>query len=220
MVVQLHHYGNSNIGLFFYTDNKYTFVPPNVQEKNLPRISKLGTEIVKTTLADCDLIGVYMTGNSRGVILPYHVTDEEVRLIHELGYEYYVVEDKHNAIGNNLVVNDRRGIVNPHIPKSEIKNMEDVLGVELVSREILGYEAVGTVVLATNKGFIVHNDADEDLLNELKEIFGVPGLNVTVNMGSPFVRLGVIANDRGCILGMETSGIELQRITEALDLVD
>ena len=219
MITKTSYYGNPFVGLYVYSDNNFTFVPVNFQDKHFKDMSVLKTEVMKATMAGCELLGLYMDGNSSGVILPYLAEEKEVHMLKQLGYNIYISQDKNNAIGNNLAVNDKGGIVNPDIPANEIKNMQDVLGVELVPMTVMGYETVGTVCKVTNKGFIVHNDADDDCLAKLEKIFGVKGINATVNMGSPLVRLGVVANDKGIVMGENTSGVEVQRVSEGLDIM-
>jgi len=219
MIRKINYYGNPFIGLFIYTDDRHTFVPKNMPDRYIDSMIDLETEVIKTNIAGCELLGVYVEGNSKGVILPYQTTEAESAVFKDLGYDCYILNDKHNAIGNNLAVNDKGGIINPNINRKEIKKLEEVLGVELIPMKILNYDAVGTLCVVTNKGFIVHNDVDEETIRKLKQIFKVDGINATVNMGSPLVSLGVIANDKGCILGSETTGFEVQRISEGLGLL-
>ncbi|MCD6279393.1 translation initiation factor IF-6 [Candidatus Micrarchaeota archaeon] len=219
MIRKINYYGNPFIGLFFYTDDRYTLVPRNIQDKFMEDIKCLNTDIVKASISECELLGIFIEGNKNGIILPYQSTDEERQFLKKLGYEYYVLKDRHNAIGNNLVVNDKGGIVSPNINRKEVKYMEDILDVELVPMKILGYSAVGGLCVATNKGFIVHNDVDDETIKQLKTIFSVNGINTTVNMGNTFVSLGAVANDNCCLLGSDTSGFEAQRVSEGLDLI-
>ncbi|OYV09323.1 MAG: translation initiation factor 6 [Methanosaeta sp. NSP1] len=47
-------------------------------------------------------------------------------------------------------------------------------------------------------------------------VFGLPIDVGTVNMGSPLVGSGLLANSKGYLAGFETSGPELGRIEDAL----
>lgn len=41
----------------------------------------------------------------------------------------------------------------------------------------------------------------------------------TVNHGVPYVGAGMVANGKGAIMGSKTTGIEMGRIEDALDLI-
>jgi translation initiation factor 6 len=71
-------------------------------------------------------------------------------------------------------------------------------------------------VVVTNRGCIVHPDADEGDIEFLGQVFKVPVLPGTANFGISFVRMGVVANSKGAIVGEETRGPEIVRIQMAL----
>jgi len=94
--------------------------------------------------------------------------------------------------------------------------IRDVLGVEVVKRSIAGIPTVGSVLVVTNRGGLIHPDAEEEEVKALSEIFRVPILTGTVNFGVSFVRIGLVANSYGAIVGEETQGPEIARIHMAL----
>jgi len=53
----------------------------------------------------------------------------------------------------------------------------------------------------------------------LESLFNCKGLNCTVNGGTALVGAGVCANSNGALVGMSSSGFELARVSQALDLV-
>ena len=50
----------------------------------------------------------------------------------------------------------------------------------------------------------------------LEELFGLPVDVGTVNLGSPLVGSGLLANSFGYLAGEESTGLELGRIEDAL----
>ena len=116
--------------------------------------------------------------------------------------------------------NDKRAIVNPDMPKADLRKIEDALGVEAVAVGICGYKTIGMMIVCTNKGFVAHNRISEDEMKNLEEILGAQGINSTVNSGTPMVGLGVVANSFGAVVGEDMSGFELSRVQQGLELTD
>ena len=207
--------------MFIKTNNEYTMLPVDSMKKLEDMVQEnLKTEIIKTGIADSNLLGVYITMNSSGIILPNVVEEKEVEAIRKTGLNVYISKERHNANGNNIAVNDNGGIVNPHLERSEVKKMEDVLGVELVEMSIAGHTTVGSACLATNNGFFSHFKTGENEMKQLKEVFKVPGNKGTVNMGTGFVSYGIVVNKNGYIAGEASSAFELGRAEEALGLIE
>ncbi|MBU0761499.1 MAG: translation initiation factor IF-6 [Candidatus Altiarchaeota archaeon] len=205
-------YGESFVGLMGLATDKYAIVCPGLDETDVLKVPTL-----KTKIYDTHLVGMFCAGNSNGLLVPYFTPDNE---LHELqrfakanGFNVARIDGKYTAIGNLIATNDKRALVSEDI--LEYKKIQETLDVEVVSGNIASKKEVGTYILATNKGFIAHPDAEKQL-KQLEEVFGVKGLLGTVNCGIPFVRSGIIANSFGYITGRKTTGIELQRIDDAL----
>ena len=207
--------GEDFIGLLGTATDAYA-----VLSSNFPETEALGVPIVKTRLYGTNLIGLFCVGNSNGLLLPYFISDDEIEeLKKSLGEEIEIgrLMDKCTAIGNLIACNDHAAIVSPLI--SETRTIKKVLGVKVVQRRISGHDEVGACCVATNRGFLVHPDA-EDELKKISKIFKVNGLVGSVNFGFPFVKSGLIANSNGYLAGSRTTGIELGRIDEALGFLD
>ena len=96
-----------------------------------------------------------------------------------------------------------------------------MLGVEVVAQQALAnITTVGSMIVVTDEGGVVHPGVSEEELRFLENLFGVPFTPATVNFGLYFVKAGLVANNRGAIVGDETTGPELMRIQQALRLAD
>jgi len=214
------YFGNTWVGMFIKSNNEKTFVPPDCSEKFIKIIEEnLKTEVAVLSLGESNLLGIYMALNTNGAVLPNTTMKEEAVVLKEHGLNVYVSNEKHNAHGNNIVVNDNGGLINERVSTEEKRKIEDVLGVELLESKIAGYNTVGSACLATNRGFLAHYAASEKELRLLKETLKVPGNVGTVNIGVGFISYGVIANTNGYVAGEKTSGFELGRVEEALGLI-
>jgi translation initiation factor 6 len=73
--------------------------------------------------------------------------------------------------------------------------------------------------ITTNKGVLCHPKITPKERTLLESVFDVPVSIGTVCHGMPYVGVGVVANSNGALTGTYTTGIELGRIEEALDLI-
>jgi len=206
--------GENFVGLLGFATDRYAVLSPEFNE-NEEEI--LEVPILRTKAYGTNLVGMFCTGNSNGVLLPYFVSDDELESISKfmspLGVEVARVEDKYTALGNMVLSNDKGAIVSSSLTR-EFEKIKDVLAVEAVEGDVNGRPEVGAHAAATNKGFLAHFAAEEQL-KEISDILKVSGILGTVNCGVPYVKSGLIANSNGYITGRRTTGIELQRIDDA-----
>jgi translation initiation factor 6 len=205
--------GENFIGLLGMATDRYAILSPEFKYESILDVPTLRTRIYGTTLA-----GMFCAGNSNGLILPYFIEDNEYEnlksFLAKAGARVLRIDDRFTAIGNMLSCNDKRAYVSSSLTR-DYKEIEDVLGVEVVTGDVAGHIEVGAYVTATNRGFIAHPDA-EDHLKNLAEVFKVNGMIGTVNCGVPYVKSGLIANSNGYLAGGRTTPIEMQRIEDAL----
>ncbi|MBI5046592.1 translation initiation factor IF-6 [Candidatus Micrarchaeota archaeon] len=214
------YFGNSWIGMFIKTNNSVTLLPiDSMQKLESTAKESLKTETVKVSIEDCNLLGLYVAMNGNGIVVPNIIREEEIAILRKTGLNVYVSNEKNNAHGNNITVNDKGGIANPHLDSQELKKMEDVLGVEIVQMHIAGYYTVGSSCMATNKGFLSHYKASEDEMRAIKDALKVDGERGTVNTGAGFVSYGVVINENGYMIGENTTAFEVGRAIQALGLV-
>ncbi|MBD3389152.1 MAG: translation initiation factor IF-6 [Candidatus Altiarchaeales archaeon] len=211
-VDQLSVNGEDYIGLLGYATDKYALL-----SNNFPDVEALSVPVLKTRIYGSNLAGLFCAGNSNGILAPYFISDLELKTLKEFADEIGVgvgrVEGKYTALGNLIACNDHAALISNNI--RDHTTIKDVLDVEIVSGDVAGHSEVGAYTLATNKGFITHPQA-ENQLQDLKDILKVEGMTGTVNRGIPYVKSGLIANTHGYITGTQTTGIELQRIDDAL----
>ena len=208
-------YGSSSIGVFIFANNDVAIVPvdtPLKVEKTIEEI--LNVRIIKASIMNSVLIGVLMTGNSHGILLPKHTLEKEIDIIKQgLGdINIGILPCKKNAIGNIVLANDKAAIMDPEIDKRIMRIIQDILDVEVTPMRIAGHSLVGAVATVTNNGMMVHPLATEDEIKYLMELFKVKVDVGTVNRGSPFIRSGLVVNDKGALVGFDTTGPEIMRI--------
>ena len=131
-----------------------------------------------------------------------------------------VINDKLNAVGNDILVNDHAALVHPDISEKSIQDIKEVLKVPIYSGTIGNLKTVGMAAVLTNIGFLCHPKATDEEIRNIENIFNKNVMIGTVNHGSPIIGSGIVANSKGAIIGDRTTGIELGRIEEALGFLN
>lgn len=215
MMLQLDFDGSDFIGIYGRICDKYGVFGSSVPDATIKEVEEnLGIEAIKTTIAYVNIIGSMLAMNSNGIMVNNFINEEEKKKLEELDLNIGYTAPKMNAAGNIILVNDKRALVHPKVPK--IKEMEDIFGVEVV-REDVGFQNVGMAFALTNKGVLCHPDLSDEKVKMIEELFGVKGSWGTVNHGMPFVGCGLVCNSKGVVIGKRTTRIELTRIQDALD---
>lgn len=219
-MLRTEYYGNPFVGLFFKANNSVALAPIDAQEKNVRAIAEaLGVKHIQLSIAGANILGLYVAMNSNGIVLPNIIEEREAAVLKKEGLNVLVSRELNNAHGNNICVNDKGGMINPHVDSAEKKKIEDALGVELAPMAIAKYTTVGSMCVANNKGFLAHYGASENEMKAIEAALGVPGDKGTINMGAGFVGTGVVANDKGFIGGESSSGFELGKVESALGYI-
>ena len=210
-------YSGPNIGVFTSVNDKFVFVPNGFAETKAENLAKyLQTEYIMTPVANTRLLGVMMVLNNHGILLPGTSSPEEItNLQKSTGLNVKILDTKHNALGNLICVNDKGGIISPRVEKEFIKEIEDVLDIEVIQKRVAGYDQVGAVMEANNLGGVIHPEADEEDIKNFSNILGVNIEPTTINGGIPFVSSGMLANSHAVVVGNLTNGPEIMMLTRA-----
>jgi len=213
--------GSDYVGLFGWASDRIALVPLSTSRGTIAKFREvLGVEVLPTGMCGSDFIGIFVAGNSKGVVVPAMAEDYEIAALKKAGLNVHICPDDRTALGNNLLVNDRAGIANPRMDPAEVKKIGDALGIEMVQQPISDLPTVGAVCVVTNRGLLAYNNIKPAQLKELEILFGVRGAIGTACMGVPFTHLCIIANSHGFIAGEGTSGFETGRIDEALGFLE
>lgn len=213
--------GNSSIGIFGFSTDTYTFLP-NTTKSRVANIAKsiLKTDLILTSLSNSNLNGLFAIGNKNHILLPHLVSESELNSIQvqiSSDVSLHVIDSKITAFGNTIVCNDKIAIVHKEFSIKEKKLIGDYLDVEILTKSFLDNSLLGSMIFLSSKGFLTHPLFEEEDLEWLSAVFGVKGDVVTVNRGTPYPRLGIIANKNGILIGSDTTGPEIMRISSVLN---
>lgn len=206
------------MGLFSRTNNDTLLLPFGFAETKAKKLKEyLDVEkIIHVSIAGTRLIGPMTVMNNNGILLPYTVSDDEIRILKQTGLNVDRLKSKFTAVGNLISANDKGALVSNLFKGEADQNIKDILGVPLQTFSIGGYVQVGSMIVATNAGAIVHPIANDSEISRISEILQVEAEPATVNGGSPFLSSGIIANFSSVIVGNLTTGPELIMISRAL----
>jgi translation initiation factor 6 len=217
-VAQVDINGNPFIGIFCATNEEIVFVPKDIQKKVKDKIIKtLGLEAVQLSIAGSRLIGSLMAINSTGAIVNNFIETSELLILKKY-VNVSILEEKLNAVGNNILTNDQGALVHKKFNNKSIKQIEDTLDVEVCKGTIAGIKTIGTTAVVTKHGGVCHPKVKDDEVEFLKSLFKIDLVRGTANYGIPLVGACIIANSKGAVTGTVTSGIELGRIEDGLNL--
>ncbi|MCD6428019.1 MAG: translation initiation factor IF-6 [Desulfurococcales archaeon] len=213
-------FGNPNIGVYMFVNNKIALVPQGIESSTKKKISDvLNVEVIEARIAGTFLLGVLIAGNDRVLLVPRIARDEEVEYLKSIGLNVHLVHTTFTALGNVILANSKAAVLHPELEKNEVKEISELLGIrKFTQTPIAGIPTVGSVAVITDKGGVIHPDASDEELRRLSEFFEVPVDIGTVNFGVAFIRTGLVANNYGALVGEKTTGPEILRITKALSI--
>jgi len=210
---------NPNVGVYCRTNDNIAFIQMGLSKKTKKKITNsLNVDIVELRIYSATIIGSLLTMNSNGAVVTDFVDKDSLKSIEEQNLDVYVIKDKINAVGNDILVNDNGALVHPSFKDKTITEIKKILKVPVFRGTIASLNTVGMAAVVTNKGLLCHPKVTELEKKHLEEIFCVDVMIGTINHGVPFIGSGLVANSKGALVGDLTTGIELGRIEEALNL--
>ena len=211
--------GSPYLGVFVRADERCAVVPPSLPgavDRELRRV--LGVEVVRTTVADSEVVGALIVANTRGIVVGDGVDPDERRALERVA-PVTVLRHRHNAFGNNVLANDQGALVHPEYSDEVVATIGRALGVPAERGTLAGLATVGMAGVATSRGAVVHPKVTDRELAAAEAILKVPVARSTANFGVPVVGACVVANSRGIIVGRPTTPVEIVHLQEGLQLV-
>lgn len=208
--------GSSLLGVFARCTEKLVLIPHEAEPEATQALQEgLRVDAVRLLAGGSSVLGALISANSNGFVVTHHAAEEEIKILREHG-RVTRLPAKINAAGNVILANDSAALVHPGLSARACRAVAETLGVKVVKGTIGGLKTVGMAAVATNKGLLVHPRISKLEVAVLEDLFELPVDVGTVNLGSPLVGSGLLANSHGYFAGIETSGPELGRIEDAL----
>lgn len=219
MLVQGDIFGNPYIGVYCVANENLALVPITAPEEIVERAGKgLGVEsILRTGIDGASVLGSLVTMNSNGALVSYFISEIERR---QIASEIDVAKLPHklNAVGNNILANDKGALVHPGYDDETVDFITETLGVPAERGTVAGFKTVGSAAVATGKGIVCHPHAGNFEIEQLKRVLGVEVHIATANYGTGLLGACMIANSKGALVGETSTPIELGKIEDGLKL--
>lgn len=213
---------NPNLGIFCNANNDIAFIREGLTDKDK---SKVGStldvdQLVELRIAGSTIIGSLISFNSNGAVVTDFIDKQSIKKIEDHKISVNVIEDKINAAGNDILVNDNGALVHPDFKDETVSKLEDIFDVPVERGTIGAVETVGMAAVVTSKGLLCHPKTSDEEKKVLEDLFDVDVMIGTVNHGLSMIGSGIVANSKGAIIGNLTTGIEMGRIEEALGFLE
>ncbi len=205
------------LGVYSFVTDDYCIVPNTILKKEEDRLKKqLDTKIIKTTINQSPLIGVYLLGlNNKIMVDKDSITPKEIEILEKEGIKIQTVTD-YNALGNLVAINSNCAIVSVLLNKKTITNIEKFFNIPVKQQAIAGTDVPGSALYVNDHLFVVNPNIVEKDYKDFKKCFKVPGKAQTLNYGDVFVGNDILGNKNATIVGQSTSTAELIKLDELI----
>jgi translation initiation factor 6 len=212
--------GDPHIGVFSRVFEDIAIVAPSAPDEYVQVLTdRLDVEVVLTTVQGSTIVGSLLAGNSRGMIASALATAEEIAVLSEYR-DVMLLERGMNAAGNVILANDSLAVVHPEMPEKTAEAIGTFLDVPVLMMTLGGVPTVGMAGVATSRGLLIHPRATRQEIDRLEAATDLPVGTGSINMGSTLVGTGLVANSKGYLAGLYTSGFELGRIEEVFGFLE
>ncbi len=203
------------LGVYSFVTDDYCIVPNNILKKEETHLKKyLKTKIIKTTINQSPLIGVYITGNKHKVVANENsITTKEIEILEKEGIKIKTVND-YNALGNLVALNSQYGIASVLLNEKTISTMKTFFNMPIKQEVLANGEVPGSSLYVNDNLFVVNPNVSEKEYNNIQKNFKVNGKAQTLNYGDMFVANDVVGNKNATIVGHMTSTAELIKLDE------
>jgi translation initiation factor 6 len=206
------------LGVYMRTWENYTLIPSNMDRDVKSLVSEsLKTEIIEMTVGGSKLLGSLSVMNSNGIIFSSIVEGSELPKMPD-DLNVAVIKDKLNAVGNNILANNRAALVHQEFRNESIRLIQDTLGIEVMRGMFGSVKTVGSCGLVTTTGLVLPPNMSDEEIDELGKFFGVKGRVGTANFGSIYIGASVVSNSKGALIGEDSTTVEISNLEEALNL--
>jgi len=209
--------GDPNLGLYGWATGAYCLLGHEPHGKLKAKFTEtLQVPMHHARIAGSDLVGLFATGNSSGIIVSKLVEKHELAALKEAfpDLNIAVIESDVTAIGNLVLCNDSGALVSGHLEKFK-QQISETLGVPVETGTMAGFQVVGSACAANSRGALCHKDATDEEMDFIEGLLKVKADLGTV-AGSPFIKAGLLVNANGSVVGTGTTGAELGRVSEVL----
>ena len=202
--------GDPNVGMYVVASDEYVIASNELSINALRNIEKvLGARPVRLSVSGVGVIGALIASTSKGLIVPSIISEEEEKVLYRNDIPFIKVDTRYTALGNNLLIGRKGGVASPLIEDRVIDMIRDEYGFSLVKKRVAGLNTPGSLGVVSNGRALIGRIVSEKELLELRRVLGVEITTGSLNMGSSFIRSGIVVNRYGYIVSKYSGGAEI-----------
>jgi len=210
---------NQFVGVYIKASDSAVIAPPLFNEKEKQILEEVfRVPLITTTIGNTNILGSLMAMNSHGAVAANIINNSEFQHLAKM-MNLTILPEKNNALGNSILVSDEKALISPYISRRSERRIQNIMDVETIRGTIAGLDNVGMAAVVTKKGLLCHPKITQEEKEAIDEFFGMESRIGTVNFGIPLIGAGLVSNSNGAVVGSRTTGVELNRIENALDLI-
>lgn len=215
MIEKLRILRSNFIGVYCRVSESYALVPGSIETETHEAVQKIfGVKNIKLFVGNSPLVGALVAMSDHAIVVSRDYYPDDLNSDTDLNI--VTLNERINAMGNNIVMNSKAAVIHRDFSKSAVKKLSDALDIEVIRSTIGGIKTVGSVSVLTKKGMLVTPTVSEEEQSFLADLFGVQVRTGTANFGSIYVGTSVLANSKGIAVGDATTSIEIGRIDDTL----
>lgn len=210
---------NQYVGVFIRACDSAVLVPPlltSSQKQSMKEVFQV--PVITTTIGNTNLLGSLFALNSHGAVASNIINNSEFQSLTKQ-MNLTILPEKNNTLGNSMLVTEDKALISMDFSRKSERGIQNTLDVETIRGTIAGQDNVGMAAVITSRGLLCHPKISVEEKEILEDFFGMRSSIGTVNFGIPLIGAGLCANSHGAIVGSRTTGVELNRIENALDLI-
>lgn len=172
----------------------------------------LGLEVVQVTVAGTPYPGIFLLDAGDRIIAPHIMYESERETLHNAGFDVEIWTTFDTALANSICIDGKRAIISKAAHASLGQALEGS-GFDVLQLSTGAFEAAGSLIVPGAEKVLVGGELDAKAIGKFLEKEVVPA---SVNRGSPFLVSGIIASEKGILIGRESLPLEVMTITEVL----
>ena len=215
--------GDPNIGLYCVATDKYAILGEELNKNKLKLLNEvLDVPVITSNIYGTPFVGIFCVANSNTVLVPEIIFDKEFEnLKKQLSgiADVKKIKTLKTALGNNILCNDKIGILSQEFSEKESKDIQNALDVKTKTMKLAEGDVPGSYGILTNKGGIFGSIVQNAEIKVAEKLTGFEIGVGTVSTGSSIMSSGIIANSNGFLVSSNSTGFEMGRIDESLGFI-
>lgn len=210
--------GDTNIGLYGIQIGNQLLLGNSITNKHDKKIKNTtGLDIKRFSIAGTDLLGVFGVNISNKLLLPHITFESEYKKFQAEGFNPILINTNNTCLGNNIIDAGDKVYVSNYMEEKAIKQIQKVTGKATEILNLGEYPNIGSTLVIGEKKAIASNSYELKEREIIKKALKQEVEFVSVSMGSPYLKSGILKSKSGLLISKISGGPELNAIEQGLN---